>query len=263
MPRKSTAVVLFAVVCLASVPLVGAAGALSVSVTQEGPEVFVEVTEGGEPVEDAKVSVSGVTTETPLDGEYSTGEDGRVTFDDGDVAELSGVIHLRISVEADGSYRSELTTLTRSPEVESPPLGQRMSVSLGRSVSETRGKVEGRMDAIRTDASQIRRTAEHVDETLQRLGNVRFEREVLGRELAAGDITASEFYIRRVEKAGEAALLRSSLIETVEHLSAYGDERLREEGVDAEELEALREELTRGGGIDTNRRILEEVTEER
>lgn len=262
MPRKSTAVTLFVAVCLASVFLVGAAGALSVSVTQEGSEVFVEVTEGGEPVEDAKVSVSGVTTETPLDGEYSTDEDGRVSFDDDDVAGLSGVIHLRISVEADGSYKSDLTTLTRSPEVESPPLGQRISVSLGRSVSETRGTVEGRMDAIRTNASQIRRTATHVDGTLERLGNVRFEREVLGRNLAAGDITASEFYIRRVEKTGESALLRSSLRETVEHLSAYGDERLREEGIDTVELEVIRDELNRGSRIDTNRRILEDTTEE-
>jgi len=263
MPRDSTAVTLFVVVCLASVLLVGTAGALSVSVTQEGPDISVEVTEGGDPVEDAKVSVSGVTTETPLDGEYSTDGNGMVFFDEEDVAELSGVIHIRITVEADGSYRSDLTTLTRSPEIESPPLGNRISVSLGKSVSKTRGTVEGRMDALRSNASQIHRTATHVDETLERLGNVRFEREVLGRELAAGDISASEFYIRRVEKTGEAVLLRSSLRETVEHLSEYEDSRLREEGVDTEELEALGDELRSGGNVDTNRRIVEEVEEAR
>lgn len=262
MPRNSTAVALLVAVCLASVFLVGTAGALSIGVTEEGSNVSLQVTDGGEPVENAQVTVSGVTGETPLDGEYVTNSDGRVIFEEEKVAELSGVVNLRITVEAGGSYKSALTTLMRSPEIDSPPMGQRMSVSLSKSVSETRGKVEGRMDALRTNASQIRRTAEHVDETVVRLTNTQFERRVLGRRLAAGDITASEFYVRSVEMAGEVALLRSSLRETVRHLSEYDEGRLREEGVNTQELKALRNELKRGNRIDTDRRILENGADE-
>ena len=262
MPRNSTAAVLLVAVCLASVLLVGAAGALSISVTEEGSNVSLQVTEAGEPVENAQVTVSGVTGETPLDGEYMTNSDGKVSFEEEKVAELSGVVNLRITVEAGGSYKSALTTLTRSPEIDSPPMGQRMSVSLSKSISETRGKVEGRMDALRTNASQIRRTAKHVDETVVRLTNTRFERQVLGRRLAAGDITASEFYVRSVEMSGEVALLRSSLRETVRHLSEYDQERLREEGVNTRELEALRNELERENRVNTNRRLLESSPEE-
>lgn len=261
MQRTSVAVVVLVSVCLASVLLVGTAGALSVSVTDQGSTVSLQVTENGEPVEGAVVSVSGVSEETPLDGEYVTNGEGRVVFEEEDVSEISGVVNLRITVEADGSYRSALTTLTRSPEIDSPPMGQRMSVSLHESVSETRGTIEGRMDALRTNASQIHRTAEHVDETVVRLSNTRFERQVLGRRLAAGDITASEFYIRSVETAGEVALLRNSLRETVRHLSGYDEERLRQEGVNVEDLEALRNNLENGTRVDTNRRLLDERTE--
>lgn len=256
MSKKSVAFTVFAAVFLASVVLVGTAAALSVSVTEEGSSISVEVTQNGVPVENADVSVSGVTRETPLDGEYKTDENGRIVFDDESVSEVSGVIHLRITVESGPSYKSALATVTRSPELDSSPMGQRMSMNLHESVSSTRGTVESRMDARRSTASDIRRTAEQVDEMLVRLSDIRFERQALGRNLATGDISVSEFYLRAIENSGEEILLKNSIKETVRHLSSFDEETLRENGVDTEELEDLLQEIEGNRQINADERLV-------
>ena len=257
MSRKSVAFAVFVAVCLASVALAGTAGALSVSVTEGESTISVEVTENGDPVQGADVTVSGVAEETPLDGEYTTDENGRVVFAGSSVSGLSGVVHLRINVESGPSYKSAIATLTRSPELDSSPMGQRMSMSLHESVSKTRGTVESRMDARRSTVSDVRRTAEQVDEMLVRLSNVRFERQALGRNLATGDISVSEFYLRAVENSGEEAMLRRSIEETVSHLSEFDEETLEENGIDTEELSDLRREVKAGQEINANERLVD------
>ncbi|MDZ7687418.1 MAG: hypothetical protein U5J64_01630 [Halobacteriales archaeon] len=265
MSRKSVAVTVLVALALTSVLFVGTAGALSVSFTQDSSSVSVEVTENGEPVEGATVSVSGVSEETPLDGEYVTDSDGKVVFEDERLDEISGIVNLRLTVEYDGSFKSAITTLARSPEVGSPPMGQRMSMSMHKSVAGTRGTIESRLNAERASASvsaagtsEARRTAEQIDEMLVRLDEVRFERQALGRNLATGDITVSEFYLRLVENAGEEARLVSSLRETVRHLSSFDEARLRENGVDTEELDALLRELDGSRQIDANQRLTDD-----
>ena len=255
MSKKSVAVVVLVVFILTSVLLVGTAGALSVSVTQDSSGVSVEVTDNNEPVEGASVTVSGVSDVTPLDGEYVTDNNGRVVFGDESIEQLSGIVNLRITVEHEDSFKSAITTLARSPEIGSPPMGQRMSMSLHKSVADTRGTIESRLNTEMTDSSETRRIAEQIDEMPVRLDDVRFERQALGRNLATGDITVSEFYLRIVENAGEEARLISSLGVTVRHLSSYDDETLRESGVDVQELDSLLEEIESERGIDATERL--------
>ena len=256
MSRKSVAFAVFVAVCLASVALAGTAGALSVSVTEGESTISVEVTENGDPVQGADVTVSGVAEETPLDGEYTTDENGRVVFAGSSVSGLSGVVHLRINVESGPSYKSAIATLTRSPELDSSPMGQRMSMNLHKSVSKTRGTVEGRLDSRRM--TDIRRTAEDIDEMLVRLSDVRFEREALGRNLATGDISVSEFYLRAVENSGREALLRNSIREKVHYLNSFDEDTLRKNGVETDELGALVREVNGNLEIDADERLVPE-----
>lgn len=255
MSKKSVAFTVFVALSLASVVLVGTAGALSVSVTEEGSSISVEVTDDGAPIEGADVTVSGVTRETSLDGEYTTDENGRVVFDDESVSEISGVVNLRITVEYESSYKSALATVTRSPELDSSPMGQRMSMNLHESVSKTRGTIEGRMDTRMSTESDISQTAEQVDEMLVRLNNVRFERQALGRNLATGDISVSEFYLRAVENSGEEVLLKNSIKEKVRHLSSFDEETLRQNGVDTQELNDLAQEMEGDREINADERL--------
>jgi len=246
----------FVALCLASVALVGTAAALSISVTEGGSSISVEVTDDGAPVEDADVMVSGVTKETPLDGEYTTDENGRVVFDDESVSEVSGVVNLRITVESGSSYKSALATVTRSPELDSSPMGQRMSMNLHESVSKTRGTVESRMDTRMGTESDIRQTAERVDEMLVRLSDVRFERQALGRNLATDDISVSEFYLRAVENSGEEVLLKNSIREKVRYLSSFDEETLRENSVSTKELNDLLREIKSNREINADERLV-------
>lgn len=256
MSKKSVAFTVFVILSLSLVTLVGTAAALSISVTEEGSSISVEVTEDGAPVEGADVMVSGVTGETPLDGEYTTDQNGRVVFDTESVSEVSGVVNLRITVESGSSYKSALATVTRSPQLDSSPMGQRMSMNLHESVSKTRGTVESRMDTRRSTESDIRQTAERVDEMLLRLSDVRFERQALGRNLATGDISVSEFYLRAVENSGEEVLLRNSIREKVRHLSSFEEEALRENRVDTEELNDLLQEIESNREINADERLV-------
>jgi hypothetical protein len=256
MQRVPTGVVVLGVVVFALVSAAGTAGALSVTVAEEGEEISIIVTDEGDPVREADVSISGVTRETVLDGEYETDWDGRVTFNRQQTQDLSGVVHLRITVESGGSYKSVLTTLTRSSEVGPSPMGHRMSMSLQDSVAGTRGKVEGRL-ATANSGEEVEATAGRVDSLLRDLGDAQFRREVLGRDLSAGEISPSEFYLEAVKNAGRSASIRNALKENVEYLISYEEERLLESGVDVQELNELHDEI-QDGRIDTDRRILGE-----
>lgn len=250
---KKTVLVLFAILCL--LLLSGTASATSISVAQQGDEVFIEVSDNSEPVIGASVTITGVNEETPLDGEYVTDEDGLVIFDDDAVEKLEGVVHLRITVEKDGSIKSTLSTITRGSDVGSEPLGQRISMGLHKSAQSTRGKIEGRMNAVKTDDRNISRLGNEVDQTLVLLGDAYFEREIISRDLAAGEITPNEFYLRTVKNTGQIAFLRSSLAESVGYLNGYDEESLNVNGIDPVELERLRIELENDRVIDTDRRI--------
>jgi hypothetical protein len=254
MTRVPTAV--FVSLLLTAVLLTGTAGALSVSVAEGESDITVEVTDEGDAVGGANVTVSGVTGETALDGEYTTNEDGRVAFGDDATSRLSGVIHLRVTVEYAGSYKSVLTTFTRGPEAGSTPMGHRMSMSLQEPVASTHGKIMGRLNAAE-GGSEVRATAERVDVLLANLSDTEFRREVLGRDLAAGEISASEFYLEAVKNARRSATLRGALGENVDRLNGYSEDRLRDEGIDVSELRALSEGLSEGVSIDTDRRLLE------
>ena len=254
MSRRSTAVAVLAVL-VSAVVLTGTATALSVTVAEGESDIAVEVTEGGDPVSGANVTVSGVTGETPLDGEYTTDRDGRVEFSQAKTAEISGVVHLRVTVDSGNAYKSVLTTLTRGPDAGSSPIGHRISMSLQEPVASTHGKIVGRLNAAE-EGSGVRATAERVDVLLANLSETEFRREVLGREFAAGDISASEFYLEAVKNARRSATFRGALRENVDRLSGYSDERLREEGVDVEQLTEMRNRLRQGRSIDTDVRLL-------
>lgn len=258
MEERPSAVVVFAVVLVSAVFVTGTAGALSVSVAEGESDITVEVTEGGEPVADANVTVSGVTGETPLDGRYETNQRGTVVFGDGKTSELSGIVHLRVTVESPGSYKSVLTTFARGPDAESSPIGHRMSMSLQESVASTHGKVVGRLNAAESGRSEVRATAERVDTLLSNLSETEFRREVLGRDLAAGEISASKFYLEAVKNARRSSTLRGALEENVDRLSSYGDERLRKEGVNPDAVGSLHERLRQGRSVDTDARLIEE-----
>jgi len=255
MSKPPTAVTVLAVLLVAVAIVSGTAGALSVSVAESDEDITIEVTEGGDPVRDANVTVSGATSETPLDGEYVTDREGRVSFGDR-TDDLSGVVHLRISVDTGGSFKSVLTTFARGPDSGSTPMGHRMSMSLQESVAGTHGKVVSRLDS--DGVSDVRATAQNVDSLLANLSDTRLRREVLGRDLAAGEISTSEFYVEAVKNARRGATLRGALEQEVERLSRYSDQRLREEGVDVEGFEALREVVGEGRNINTDRRLVEE-----
>jgi len=245
--------VLLVTLCL--LLLTGAASATSVTVAQQENELYIEVTDNGEPVEGASVTVAGVEEETPLDGEYVTDEDGLVVFGSDVVKELEGVVHLRITVEKDGVIKSSLSTITRGSETGSAPLGQRVSMGLHESTQSTRGKIEGRMNAAKTDDVNVSDLGEDVDQILASLGEARFEREVISRDLAAGEITTNGFYLRTVKNTGQIAFLRSALGESVRYLGDYDDDTLAVNGIETVELERLRLELERDRVIDTDRRV--------
>jgi len=253
--KKAALVLLAMVLCL--VLLIGTASATSISVGQQGQEVFIEVKDDGNPVNNASVTVSGVDEETPLDGEYVTDEDGLIIFDGEGMKELKGVVHLRITVRKDGSIKSALSSITRGSEVGSAPLGQRMSKGLHGSAESTRGKIEARMNVINKGERGIEKLGEDIDQTIVNLGNAQFEREVISRDLAAGDINATVFYLRTVRNTGDIAFLRSSLDESVSYLNRYSDPRLSENGIDPVELERLRIELEDDRVIGTDRRVTE------
>jgi len=257
MSRLPTFVFVFAVVVLGVVSLAGTATALSVTVAEEGADITIQVTEDGMPVDGAEVRVSGVTRETPLDGEYTTTRDGEVRFREARTKDLEGVVHLRITVDTGTSFRSVLTSVTRSPEEGPSPMGHRMSMSMQESVASTHGMVESRLDTSGAGEGEIRSQAEEVDRILGGLGDAEFEREVLGRDLAAGELSSSEFYLSAVENARKSSSLRSALSERMGYLSRYDDETLRENGVRVDELNELREEIEGSRSVDTDRRILE------
>lgn len=253
--KKAVLVLLTVVLCL--VLLVGTATATSISVGQQGDEVFIEVKDDGNPVTNASVTVSGVNKETPLDGGYVTDEDGLVIFGEGNVEELKGVVHLRITVRKGGSIKSALSTITRGSDVGSAPLGQRMAKGLHGSAESTRGKIEARMNTAKKEDTEINKLGEEIDQAIVSLGDAYFEREVISRDLAAGDINTTVFYLRTVKNTGDIAFLRSSLDESVSYLNRYSDPRLSENGIDPVELERLRIELERDRVIGTDRRITE------
>jgi len=255
MPRNSTAVAVLTLLLLSAAALAGTASALSVTVAEGDADITVEVTESGEPVRGANVTVSGVTGETPLDGEYTTDASGRVKFSGEQTSELSGVVHLRVTVDSGRSYKSVLTTFTRGPEAGSSPIGHRMSMSLQEPVASTHGKILGRLGTSETNTT-VRAAADSVDTLLANLSNTEFRREVLGRDLAAGEISPSEFYLRAVKNARRSSTLRGALAEYVGYLNGHSDERLRESGVDVEAYTSLRNELTEGRSVNTDRRIL-------
>jgi hypothetical protein len=255
MLKSPSAVTVLAVLLVAIAVASGTAGALSVSVAESDEDITIEVTEGGDPVPNANVTVSGVTSETSLDGEYVTDREGRVSFGDR-TSDLSGVVHLRISVDSGDSFKSVLTTFARGPDSSSTPIGHRMSMSLQEPVASTHGKVVSRLDS--GGVSNVRATAQNINSLLANLSDTQLRREVLGRDLAAGEISTSEFYVGAVKNARRGATLRGALEQEVERLSRYSDERLRDEGVDVEEFEALREEVGTGRSINTDRRLMEE-----
>lgn len=258
MSRLPVFVFVFGVVLLGAVSLAGTATALSVTVAEEEADITIQVTEGGMPVDGAEVSVSGVRGETPLDGEYTTTRDGEVRFREARTEDLEGVVHLRITVDTGSSFRSVLTSVTRSPEEGPSPMGHRMSMSIQESVASTHGMVEGRLDTSDADERDVRSQAEEVDRMLERLGDAEFEREVLGRDLAAGEVSSPEFYLSAVENVRETSSLRSSLSERVNYLSRYDEEVLNENGVRVNELDELRQEIRGSRSVDTDRRIVGE-----
>ncbi|MFP4188833.1 MAG: hypothetical protein ACLFR5_05445 [Halobacteriales archaeon] len=248
---------IFVSLLLTAVLLTGTASALSVSVAEGESDITVEVTDEGDAISGANVTVSGVTGETPLDGEYVTDDEGRVVFDEEETSQLSGVIHLRVTVKHADSYKSVLTTFTRGPQAGSTPMGHRMSMSLQEPVASTHGKIMGRLNSAE-EGSEVRATAERVDVLLANLSDTEFRREVLGRDLAAGEISTSEFYLEAVKNARRSATTRGALKENVEVLSGYGEGYLRDEGVDVEDLDALRKSLSEGRATDSDIRLLNE-----
>lgn len=237
-----------------------AAGELGISVAEEGESLVIEVSSDGEPAEGANVTVSGVDGETDLDGEYVTGPEGRVVFSENMTANLSGVVYLRITVDYEGSYRSALSSVTRSPDFDDAGLGHRLSKTLSESVAETQGEVEGRLkvrEALRpiggTNRAHLLSTA--VNERLIQLGEARFELSVVGNKYATGDISEDQYYVQTVHRSGEVEYLETYIPHATKALGDVDEDALEREEVDEEALAALLKEVESGEQIDGDRRI--------
>lgn len=248
-------------VCLLAAASAGvAAGELGVSVAEEGESVVIEVSSDGEPADGANVTVSGVDGETDLDGAYVTGPEGRVVFSENMTENLSGVVYLRITVDYEGSYRSALSSVTRSPDFDDAGLGRRLSKTLSESVAETQGEVEGRLkvrEAFRpigaTNRAHLLSTS--VNERLIQLGEARFELRVVGNKYATGDISDEQYYIQTVHRSGQVMYLEAYVPYAAQALADVDEDALERDGVDEEELTALLEEVESGEQIDGDRRI--------
>lgn len=241
----------------------GAAAAddLAVAVTEEESTITVDVTRGDEPVEGATVTVSGLADETPLDGEYRTDPQGKVTFRSDTMANVSGVVHLRLTVETERTTTSQLATITRSPDVRaSAPLGQRISMSLQDSVAKTRGVVEGTMfvtdiESVENDEGKIDVLRSHAERTIRRLDELRLQRDALGRRHATGGIDTPTFFTRAIELSSRRAMLRQDLATTLRRLDRFDDDELETKGVEVEAMRDLRRNLARDDAVPSDASI--------
>lgn len=232
-----------------------AAEDLSVAITEETSTITIDVTRDGEPVEAATVTVSGIGNETPLDGEYRTDGRGRIIFGPDHTRNISGVVHLRLTVETETVTTSQLATITRSPDVRrSAPLGQRISMSLQDSVARTRGAVEGTMfvtdlESIDDEEGKIDVLRSHAERTLQRLDERELERQALGRRHATGDVDTATFFTQAIEISAKQSMLREDLATTLRRLDRFDDRALEKKGVRVDAMRDLRESLEREGTV--------------
>ncbi len=247
--------------CLLSAAAVGvAAGDLSVSVAEEERDVVIEVSAGGEPAENANVSVSGVDEPTEIDGDYVADSSGRVTFDSEDLGNLTGVVFLRITVEHEGSLRSTLTSVTRGPGFDDAGFGQRLSKTLSVNAAETQGSVEGYLKAEEarrpigaTNRAELLSTT--VNDRLMLLGEARFEHQVVGTKFATGELEPPEYYVTSIHRSNQIAYLESYLPTVTRELAEVDEEAREREGVDEESLAELLNEVENPEEIDGDRRI--------
>lgn len=237
---------------------VAAAQSITTSVTQQGQNVIIEVNRGDRPVAGATVTVTSLGNTTELDGEYVTGGNGQVVFGETEVQELSGVVHLRIDVETGNSYRSELVTITRSPNIEeSAPLGQRLSMSLERGVASTRGTIQGnvlvtRVESIGADENKIEVLRDHAVEVIRNISQRNVRQETLGRRLATGQISPLQFYVQTVDNLAYIEMLRSDLTITLQRLNKFDARLLHDNGVDPGAADSMQRSLQEGGEISTD-----------
>lgn len=231
---------------------------ITTSVTQQGQNVIIEVNRGDEPVGGATVTVTSLGNTTELDGEYVTGANGQVVFGETEVKELSGVVHLRIDVQAGNSYRSELVTITRSPNIqEAAPLGQRLSMSLEKGVASTRGTIQGnvlvtRVETIGTDENKIEVLRDHAVEVIRNISQRNVRQETLGRRLATGQISPLQFYVQTVDNLAYIEMLRSDLTITLQRLNKFDARLLHDNGVDPGAAHNMQRSLQEGGEISTD-----------
>lgn len=237
---------------------VAAAQSITTSVTQQGGNVIIEVNQAGEPVEGAEVTVTSLGNETELDGDYVTGGNGQVVFGETTVKEISGVVHLRIDVQVGNSYRSELVTITRSPNLEdSAPLGQRLSMSLEKGVASTRGTIQGnvlvtRVESVDTDENKIEILRDHAVDVVRNISSRNVRQETLGRRLATGQISTLQFYVQTVDNMAHIEMLKSDLTLTLKRLNRFSARTLHDNGVDPTAVHNMHRDLQRGNEISTD-----------
>lgn len=231
---------------------------ITTSVTQQGQNVIIEVNRGERPVGGATVTVTSLGNTTELDGEYVTGANGQVVFGETEVEELSGVVHLRIDVRVGNSYRSELVTITRSPNIEdAAPLGQRLSMSLEKGVASTRGTIQGnvlvtRVESVGTDENKIEVLRDHAVEVIRNISQRNVRQETLGRRLATGQISPLEFYVQTVDNLAYIEMLRSDLRITLERMNRFDARKLFDNGVDPGAAHEMHRALEEGNEISTD-----------
>lgn len=237
-----------------------AAGDLGVSVAEEGDDIVVEVSSNGVGVEGANVSVSGVDEPTDIDGDYVTGEDGRILFAAEETANMTGVIYLRLTVDYQGTSRSLLTSIMREPDFGDAGLGQRLSMAMSVSAAETQGEVESRLkvaEAHRPIGATYRAEllSNHVNDRLMALSEARFELQVVGSKYATGDISDRDYYVDSIYRTSEIAYLERDIPYTARALSQVDPEALEREDVDVDALQEVLNQTESGEEIDGDRRI--------
>lgn len=234
---------------------------LSVGISERDSTITIEVTRDGEPLTDANVTVRSVGNETALDGDYTTDAAGEVVFGPEDTRDLSGVVHLRISVDGPRVSTAQLATITRNPDVEeSAPLGQRISMELQDSVGRTRGAVEGAifvtdLESVDGEVGKIDLLRSHAEQTIDRIEELQLEERALGRRHATGTMDSAAYYTQLVAAAGGRARLRADLGTSLDRLAQFDDSALTDAGVDVDSLRRLRERLASGREIQSRTSI--------
>ncbi len=224
---------------------------ISVKVIEEDPIIAIEVTMGSEALENATVRISGLQNETPLDGEYTTNNQGRVEFEE-KAEDLYGVVNLRIEVQTDSSIKSIISTIVRGPNIEEAPIGKQLWTTLRKGAKRTKGKIQGNLTVKNSSLRYLVRESQRI---LADIMDSNIEKEGLGRRYATGAITLNEYFYEASNIEVRKSRLRGKLLFILRDIRLYSDSELEKVGVNPTSVEIHYNDLSEGRQLETSRRI--------